>query len=111
MSPDFRRISLMTIVAHLRHIVGAEGVTISDAALTPREQASALRDHGAPLDAVLPLRELADIYAEIEFSPHAPSIDASDRAWTATDEVRAAFLEGVSTKERARRLVHANRSE
>ncbi len=86
------------------------GLPVS-AALTPREQASALRDHGAPLDAVLPLRELADIYAEIEFSPHAPSIDASDRAWTATDEVRAAFVEGISAKERARRMVHANRSE
>ncbi len=86
------------------------GLPVS-AALTPREQARSLGERGAPRDAVAPLRELADIYAEIEFSAHAPSIAASDRAWTAADDVRAAFLEGISTKERTRRMVRATRSD
>ena len=86
------------------------GLPVS-AALTPGEQARSLGDHGAPVDAVLPLRQLADIYAEIEFSAHAPPIDAGDRAWTAADDIRAAFLEGISTKEHARRMLRATRSE
>ncbi|HEY6837537.1 MAG TPA: DNA polymerase III subunit gamma/tau [Geobacteraceae bacterium] len=52
---DFRRIPLVTIVERLRHIVGEEGIAISDAALAmiARKGDGSMRDSLSTLDQVL----------------------------------------------------------
>ena len=83
------------------------GLPVS-AALTPQEQARALRAHGAPIDAVAPLRDLADLYAEARFSDQSPAPDADDRAWSAAAELRSALLVGVGPGERTRRVLRSS---
>lgn len=77
-------------------------------ALTPREQVRAISRHGAPTDAVPPLRDLADLSTDIEFSPHQPDAAAMDRAWAAAADVRAALLVGVGPRERAHRALRTS---
>lgn len=77
-------------------------------ALTPREQARAISRQGAPSDAVPPLRDLAELSTDIEFSPHEPDAAAIDRAWAAAEDVRAALLVGVGPRERAQRALRTS---
>ena len=74
-------------------------------ALTPREQAQAIAQSGAPAGAVPPLRDLAELSTDIGFTPHPPDGPTTDQAWTAADEVRAALLVGVGARERTRRAL------
>ncbi len=78
------------------------GLPVSNA-LTPEEQVRAIGEHGVSTDVLVPLRELAISYSEMEFSEHVVVAPVRDRAWTAADELRAALLIGVGARERLRR--------
>lgn len=84
------------------------GLPVS-AALTPREQVRSIANGGAPDAVVPPLRTLAEISTDVDYSPHPPDAAAMDEAWAAASDVRAALLVGVGVRERTRRTLRAGR--
>jgi transglutaminase-like putative cysteine protease len=83
------------------------GLPVSTA-LTPLEQVDALSRHGAPVDAIPPLRDLATLYAEATWSTRPPTEDESVTAWTAVGTIRRSLTEGVGPRERTRRLLRSS---
>lgn len=83
------------------------GLPVSTA-LTPLEQVDALQRHGAPVDAIPPLRDLATLYAEATWSTRPPTDGESFTAWTAVGTIRRSLAAGVGPRERTRRLLRSS---
>ena len=63
--------------------------------------------HGASVESLTALQDLAELYIEAEYSHHSPAPDDDARAWSEAGKVRASLLVGVGPRERARRLVRS----